>query len=157
MRLTANEVRSQILRRFKSSRLRREIIPALLGRDYLFVRNQAGEDLGRACASKRWFLSSPPKNGSTHMGGAFFVAKSCEDLGGADCVIVGDHLQSEWQSDGSSRLINRMPYPRMQATIPLVLNPYIPRRKWNAIVELNRQASSSSPNSGKCIRIFFGN
>ena len=30
-----------------SSRLRREIIPALLGRDYLFVRNQAGEDLGR--------------------------------------------------------------------------------------------------------------
>jgi hypothetical protein len=54
------------------------------------------------------------------MGGAFFVAKSCEDLGGADCVIVGNHLQSEWQPDGSSRLINRMPYPRKQATAPLL-------------------------------------
>ena len=43
-----------------SSRLRREIIPALLGRDYLFVRDMNGEDLG------------------------------------ADCVIAGDHLQSEW-------------------------------------------------------------
>ena len=51
MRLTANEVRSQILRRFKSSRLRREIIPALLGRDYLFVRNQAREDLGGSRAN----------------------------------------------------------------------------------------------------------
>jgi hypothetical protein len=46
-----------------SSRLRRGIIPALLGRDYLFVRNMNGEDLG------------------------------------ADCVIAGDHLQSEWLSE----------------------------------------------------------
>jgi len=68
-----------------------------LGRDYLFVRNQAGEDLGGACVCKRRLLSSPPKNGSTQMGGAFFVAKSCEDLG-ADCVIAGDHLQSDWLS-----------------------------------------------------------
>jgi hypothetical protein len=58
-----------------SSRLRREIIPALLGRDYLFVRNMNGEDLGGGAQHRR-LLSSPPKNGSTHMGGAFFVAKS---------------------------------------------------------------------------------
>jgi hypothetical protein len=50
----------------------RPYLPALLGRDYLFVRIQAGEDLG------------------------------------ADCVIVGDHLQSEWRSDGSSRLRHQM-------------------------------------------------
>jgi len=30
----------------------------------------------------------------TLLGGAFFVAKSCEDLG-AECVIVSDHLHSE--------------------------------------------------------------
>ena len=47
-----------------SSRLRREIIPALLGRDYLFVRNQAGEDLGGGAQHRR-FRSSPP-NRLTH-------------------------------------------------------------------------------------------
>ena len=71
-------------------------------------------DRGRSLAigmAIRRLLSSPPKNGSTHMGGAFFVAKSCEDLGGS---------RAKSTTDGSSRHSLGMPYSRMQATVPLV-------------------------------------
>jgi hypothetical protein len=94
-----------------SSRLRREIIPALLGRDYLFVRNMNGEDLGGGAQHRR-LLSSPQKKRPVGISDwSFFCLENNE----------GSWEELAQASDGSSRL-------RQKMAPPIWVGPFLLRR-----------------------------
>ena len=118
MRLTANEVRSQILRRFKSSRLRQKMAPPIWVGPFLLRRVvRIWEELALASDGSSRLRRQKTL---TLSGGGFCLSgnrrvriweefarierTTAPLVSAAECVIAGDHLHSEGQSEGSSHL-----------------------------------------------------